>query len=134
NPSYITKKGFSLIDAKGNEVNPDSVHWSKYKRSIPYRVIQGSGDDNALGVMKFNFSNKYAVYLHDTNQRYLFNNADRAISHGCVRVENWEELTYNIIRSEGPESVSKEDSVKKWLANKEKHSLSIKNKLPLYIR
>ena len=48
------------------------VDWSKYKKGIPYNVVQGSGDENALGILKFNFPNKYAVYLHDTNQRYLF--------------------------------------------------------------
>jgi murein L,D-transpeptidase YcbB/YkuD len=51
NPSYITKKGFSLLDSKGNVVNPDSVDWSKFKRGIPYKVVQGRGDDNALGIM-----------------------------------------------------------------------------------
>ena len=134
NPGYITKKGFSLLDSKGNVVSPDSVNWSKYSKSIPYRVVQGSGDANALGVMKFNFSNKYAVYLHDTNQRFLFNSNDRAMSHGCVRVQQWEEIAYNILRNEGPESISKEDSVRNWLQQKKKHSVSVKNRLPLYIR
>ena len=33
------------------------------------------------------FPNKYAVYLHDTNARALFGNDRRALSHGCVRVD-----------------------------------------------
>ena len=134
NPGYITKKGFSLLDSKGNVVSPDSVNWSKYNKGIPYRVVQGSGDANALGVMKFNFSNKYSVYLHDTNQRSLFNNSDRAMSHGCVRVQNWEELAYNILRNESAENTSKEDSVKQWLQQKRKHSIPIMKRLPLFIR
>ncbi len=132
NSSYITKKGFSLLDKNGNVVNPDSVDWSKFKRGIPYKVVQGSGDDNALGIIKFNFYNKYAVYLHDTNQRYLFANTDRALSHGCIRVQNWEDLAFDILRRE--EQSSKEDSVRVWLKEKKKHSVTVRNRLPLFIR
>ena len=71
-PGYTTKKGYLLVDKDGNKVDPYSVSWTKYKEMIPYKVVQGSGDDNALGVLKFNFPNKHSVYLHDTNQRYLF--------------------------------------------------------------
>ena len=134
NPAYITKKGFSLLGSKGNVLNPDSANWTKYTRSIPYLVVLGSGDANALGVMKFNFSNNYAVYLHDNNQRYLFSSNDRAMSHGCIRVQNWEELAFAIIRNDGQRSNTKEDSVRRWIKNKQKRTISIKNRLPIFIR
>ena len=47
NSGYTQKKGFSIVDLKGNEVNPATVSWAKYKNSIPYKVVQGSGDANA---------------------------------------------------------------------------------------
>ncbi len=140
NPGYLARKGFSLIDGKGDEVDPYTVDWAKYNKGIPYRVVQGSGDDNALGIMKFNFNNKYAVYLHDTNQRYLFGQATRSLSHGCVRVQDWEKLAYNIIRFDNKKYTEEkkvsptEDSVKSWLSRKEKHSIGVKNRLPVYIR
>lgn len=136
-PGYFAKKGYSIIDKDGNEVDPYTVEWSKYKKGIPYKVIQGSGDDNALGILKFNFNNKYAVYLHDTNQRYLFAQAVRALSHGCVRVQQWQQLAYAIIRYDNPDSTKtspKEDSLNSWLKQKIKRSIYIKNKLPLFIR
>src|SRR5437763_8908740 len=95
---YIARQGFHLIDLNDNEIDPYTINWSKYRNSIPYRVVQGSGDDNALGVLKFNFPNKYAVYLHDTNQRYLFGKSSRALSHGCVRVQQWKSLADYIFR------------------------------------
>lgn len=136
-PGYFAKKGFSLIDKDGNEIDPYVVEWSKYNKGIPYKVVQGSGDDNALGILKFNFNNKYAVYLHDTNQRYLFANAVRSLSHGCVRVQEWEKLAYFILRYDNPEPQklqAKEDSLRSWLARKEKHSMPVRNRLPVYIR
>jgi len=134
---YFRKKGYSLVDDNGNEVDPQTVEWKKYKKGIPYKVVQGSGDDNALGILKFNFGNKYAVYLHDTNQRYLFAQTVRSLSHGCVRVQEWLKLAYAIIRYEDTDSMKtavKRDSLNSWLAQKVKRTLPIKNKLPVYIR
>ncbi|MBL7708662.1 MAG: L,D-transpeptidase family protein [Chitinophagaceae bacterium] len=137
NPGYLAKKGFSLVDKNGEEVDPYTVDWSKYSKGIPYRVVQGSGDANALGVLKFNFPNKYAVYLHDTNQRSLFGQVVRTFSHGCVRVQEWQKLADYIIRKDRQEvngKVALLDSMGAWLKRKEKHSIPVKNRLPVYIR
>lgn len=135
-PSYTIKKGFSLIDNKGNVIDPYSVDWSKYETGIPYKVVQGSGDDNALGVLKFNFSNKYSVYLHDTNQRYLFSKKERALSHGCVRVQNWDSLAHYILRNDSLKSKNAIpiDSMNVWLALKQKHIIPVRKRIPLFIR
>ena len=55
-------------------------------------VRQLPGDDNALGRFAFMFPNDYAVYLHDTPRRELFDEDARAFSHGCIRVEDPESL------------------------------------------
>lgn len=137
---YLEKKGYSLITYQGEEVSPDSVDWSRYSKGIPYKVVQGSGDENALGVLKFSFPNKYAVYLHDTNQRYLFGRTVRSLSHGCVRVQEWEKLAYDIVRYDNEQKTyseipsAEEDSMSVWLARKEKHAINVKNRLPVFIR
>jgi len=135
-PGYTIRKGYTLFDEDGNEIDPYTVTWAKYKEGIPYSVVQGSGDENALGVMKFNFPNKYAVYLHDTNQRYLFSKSKRALSHGCVRVQAWQELTNFILRNDSlySEKFVPVDSVNNWLALKEKHLITVRKKIPLFIR
>lgn len=139
-PSYIQRKGFSLVDEQGNDVDPYAVKWSKYTKGIPYRVVQGSGDDNALGIMKFNFPNAHAVYLHDTNQRYLFGKSSRALSHGCVRVQQWRELAYYILRKDSLASLIDSsrtvsvDSLDSWLASKKKKYIKVHQKLPVFFR
>jgi murein L,D-transpeptidase YcbB/YkuD len=45
------------------------------------------GPDNPLGRMMFDLDNDEAIYLHDTNEKPLFNRAQRALSHGCIRVQ-----------------------------------------------
>lgn len=55
-------------------------------------VIQKGGPGNALGEMKFNFKSSDAIYLHDTNERWVFGSSKRAVSHGCVRVQQYKTL------------------------------------------
>lgn len=133
--TYLAKKGYSLADYDGNEIDPATVNWNKYEKSIPYRVIQGSGDDNALGVIKFNFPNKHSVYLHDTNQRQFFSKERRALSHGCVRVESWDMLAYYLLDQDSTSvNATPIDSLQTWLALKQKHVVPLRNRVPLYIQ
>jgi L,D-transpeptidase YcbB len=75
------------VELDGQPVDPRQVNWSNTDIRA-YHVYQPSGNANALGVVKFLFPNKHAVYLHDTPTKNLFNNASRAYSHGCIRIRN----------------------------------------------
>ncbi len=140
NSTYLTKKGLKLLDDKGDVVDASSISWKKYSKGIPYKIQQPSGDNNALGVIKFNFNNPFDVYLHDTNQRYLFQNSMRALSHGCVRVQEWKGFADYLVRNDSlnfpqPDSLKyNSDSITNWIMNKEKHRVYLKYKIPLYIR
>jgi murein L,D-transpeptidase YcbB/YkuD len=136
---YLSRKGFNLVDAKGDVVDPYKIKWAKYTNGIPWKIMQGSGDDNALGIFKFNFNNPYSVYLHDTNQRYLFKNSGRALSHGCVRVQKWDSLAYYIATNDSLNNTKNLklsyniDSIKTWLANKDRKRIIVRSRLPLFI-
>ncbi|MDE3185848.1 MAG: L,D-transpeptidase family protein [Bacteroidota bacterium] len=139
NPGYLAAKGFVLVDYHGNQVDPYKVKWAKYTNGIPWKIVQLSGYENALGIFKFNFSNPYFVYLHDTNQRYLFSNTYRALSHGCVRVQNWEAVAFYIAKNDslatkkGQRVSYNADSIKTWVANEDRKTIIVKKRLPLYI-
>jgi murein L,D-transpeptidase YcbB/YkuD len=45
------------------------------------------GPQNPLGRMMFDLDDDEFIYLHDTNEKGLFKREQRALSHGCVRVE-----------------------------------------------
>ncbi|MFM5930897.1 MAG: L,D-transpeptidase family protein [Novosphingobium sp.] len=55
-------------------------------------MVQQPGPTNSLGLMKLDMPNEHAIFLHDTPSRGLFNQAFRALSHGCVRTERATEL------------------------------------------
>ena len=81
-----------VINAKGQEVDPNAIDWTTPARAFPYRLRQSTGCDNALGVLKFNVTSPYDIYLHDTNARQAFMMENRQLSHGCIRVEQPDKL------------------------------------------
>ena len=86
NPNYLTQKNMEVVTYSGQHVDPSSVNWSG--KSIPYMVRQKPGENNSLGLVKFMFPNEHSVYIHDTPARSLFTREDRALSHGCIRIQD----------------------------------------------
>jgi murein L,D-transpeptidase YcbB/YkuD len=56
------------------------------------RLQQRAGPKSALGQIKFEFDNRFGVYLHDTPTKSAFDKTARMVSHGCVRLEKPKEL------------------------------------------
>lgn len=71
----------------GRPVDPDSIDWSRVDIR-QFSFVQPAGATNPLGEVKFRFPNRHDVYMHDTTQRSLFAQSFRALSHGCIRVQN----------------------------------------------
>jgi murein L,D-transpeptidase YcbB/YkuD len=56
------------------------------------QVVQQPGENNSLGRVKLDMPNEFAIYIHDTPNRNLFAQENRALSHGCIRAERATEL------------------------------------------
>ena len=87
---YLAQGGYRVVDMQGNTLDPAAVDWQASNPGVT--LVQRPGPGNALGLIKFMFPNKYAVYLHDTDNHSLFDRAARALSSGCVRIEHPFEL------------------------------------------
>jgi murein L,D-transpeptidase YcbB/YkuD len=75
------------IQYRGRDIDPWSVDWTRTDIRN-FHVYQPPGGKNVLGVVKFLFPNKHAVYMHDTPTKNLFSASQRTFSHGCMRVRN----------------------------------------------
>lgn len=88
-PYYLKKNNYIVLYKDKVYPNPENIRWYKYKaNALPFKFVQESGDDNALGKIKFIFPNPYNIYLHDTPLKSKFNQNERSVSHGCVRVQD----------------------------------------------
>ena len=87
-PFYLSNSNIKVYYKDKLIGEPDTINWNRYSRDkLPFKFKQGSGGGNALGKFKFIFDNSSSIYLHDTNNKNGFNLTNRAISHGCVRIE-----------------------------------------------
>ena len=133
-PEYYQKGGYTVFDREtGETVDPATVDWTAYGEGgeFPFRLVQGAGDSNALGDIKFMFENPYGVYLHDTSSPRLFLKDHRTFSSGCIRVEKPLELAAGILSADQPttpETVSAMISG----APKNRH-LTLRREVPLYV-
>jgi murein L,D-transpeptidase YcbB/YkuD len=87
-PGYLQTKNISVIDRDGRRLDPATIDWQSYGRTIPYTLRQEPGPGNALGEIKFILPNKHFVFMHDTPNRSLFDRPERTFSSGCIRVED----------------------------------------------
>jgi L,D-transpeptidase YcbB len=116
--------------AIGNrEVDPSTLDWNRIDiRSL--NIYQPPGPTNVLGTVKFLFPNKHDVYMHDTTQKNLFAKTIRAESHGCMRVQNPDQLATTLLKHVQGWSASQVASA---IASSEDQHVALKQKIPVYI-
>jgi murein L,D-transpeptidase YcbB/YkuD len=81
----------------GREVDPRSIDWGRVDIRN-FEIYQPPGPDNVLGHIKFVFPNKHDVYMHDTTMRNYYGQSYRAESHGCMRVQNPDQLAFVLLK------------------------------------
>jgi murein L,D-transpeptidase YcbB/YkuD len=91
-------------------------------------VMQPPGPRNALGRIKFNLENDQAIYLHDTNAKAAFDRDARALSHGCVRVKDIDQLATELMEQGGDGAALAEA-----LAGTQTATLQLPQTWPVYI-
>ena len=95
------------------------------------RWRQPPGPTNALGQIKFVMPNSKAIYLHDTNARSRFNDATRALSHGCVRTEHILDLASQLLGDDNGEWTP--DRIEAALGSKKTVQANFVKPVPVYI-
>jgi murein L,D-transpeptidase YcbB/YkuD len=116
-PSYLERHGYVQMTS------------SRYPWGEP-RLIQLPGPTNALGQVRFDFPNSYAVYMHDTPNKYLFHRARRDFSHGCIRVEKAHQLAQELLSDDQNPAATKTDS---YLATNRETFLRLRQPVPIII-
>ena len=87
-----------IVDSRGRTVSRSAVNFSAYSaKTFPFNIKQPPSRNNALGLVKFMFPNRYNIYLHDTPAKNLFSRETRAYSHGCIRLHQPFDFAYALL-------------------------------------
>lgn len=128
NPKYLEQKNMEVVTSSGEVVNPKSVKWSA--DPFPYLIRQKPGGDNSLGLVKFMFPNEHSIYIHDTPARGLFELENRALSHGCIRIQDPEKFAQLLLQDDPSWTLEKINEA----MNQEKEQIvDLKKNIPVVI-
>jgi len=102
NPNYLREHSYAIADSHGDVVSEGDVSEEIQKEVYSGKLFirQKPGQDNSLGLIKFDIPNVYDVYLHGTPAAQLFSRSRRDFSHGCIRVENTAALAAWVLRDQ----------------------------------
>ncbi|WP_413290024.1 L,D-transpeptidase family protein [Bdellovibrio sp. HCB337] len=117
------------------KVDPESINWWAITPGTDAEIYirQKPHYWNALGVVKFELTNSFSIYLHDTNQRELFYEAQRLLSSGCIRLEKPMDLAEYLLKGTEWDRAKIEATVAKpGEVMKDDTPIKLKNPIPVY--
>jgi murein L,D-transpeptidase YcbB/YkuD len=133
NPMYLEENNIHAFRGK-KEIHITQAMLDPYEEStkrVPYRFVQFPGETNALGRVKFMFPNKYAVYLHDTDNKSLLDRRYKIYSSGCMRVKK----PFDLVKTLLVHTNGKYDDAKiaKILESNTPTTIRLKKSIPVHI-
>jgi murein L,D-transpeptidase YcbB/YkuD len=130
NPRFLADNNIAILDRRDDPYGL-TVDWAKVSTDhFPFRLQQRPGGWNPLGRMRFATPNRFDVYLHDTPLPELFQREDRALSHGCVRVERARELAALVL---GGQAAGRPETIDHAMASGATSVVTVARPLPVYL-
>ena len=109
--------------ANKKQIPASEIDWNQLNDNSLLQFIQDPGPENAMGVVKFVFPNRYYVYMHDTPSKELFDEPEPMYSSGCIRLSRAIDLARHLLVKE-----------KGWNKEKVNHILKSGKTYTVYIK
>lgn len=126
---FLQRMGGLQVSLNGKRIDPDSVDWSRVDIRR-YAFTQAAGGKNPLGQVKFRFPNKHDVYMHDTVDRHLFGNGQRAFSHGCMRTQDPLRFAEVLLSHDRGTTAAQ---IRDMVASGQTNEIALRNPIPVHI-
>ncbi|TAJ73606.1 MAG: murein L,D-transpeptidase [Phenylobacterium sp.] len=117
-----------------NELLPAEARRPGLLASMGIRWVDGHlqqrpGPKNSLGVIKFDVTSRFGVYLHDTPGKGLFVQPVRAFSHGCMRLEQPRDLALALLAPQAWAPASLDEAIAAGVTRR----INLQRRVPLYV-
>lgn len=122
NIDWLNKNKIAVFNSEGTKLDYSDITEDNFRQ---LRFIQPSGNDNALGLLKFETNSKDNIYLHDTNAKGLFSHNSRAYSAGCIRIDEYLPLASWLAEND-------EQSIIDRINKGQTRTLNTPSKIPVY--
>lgn len=133
-PAYLSQSGIKLYREQGlqrNLIDPLTIDWSQFNvNNFPFTLRQPPGEKNSLGLIKFHMFNPFAVFLHDTPAKSLFDEEVRAFSSGCVRVQHADRLAKLLLENANQNT---DEQLESYLKSGVTHYEKLRSAIPVYL-
>jgi len=133
-PEFLAHKQIAVLqrqDGQYVEIDPQTVDWQQYdKDNFPFVLRQAPGPKNSLGQIKFIMPNPFAIFLHDTPGKALFNKTVRTLSSGCIRLQEPLELADWLLEAEQPDML---ETLRGEIDSGESLTLPLRERVPVYL-
>lgn len=131
NPDYLVSQDMILVNGPPGDPQGTRENWRRWTAAnFPYQIRQLPGEMNALGALKLELPNRFDVYLHDTPGKAAFARNDRALSHGCIRVQHIVPLAELALGESLEEAAQK---LHEAIASGVTQRLALSEPLPVYV-
>ena len=133
-PQKYQKRGYTMYE-NGKKVDPTTIDWTDPSvRKRGFHFVEAPSAWNSLGLVKFILTNNMSIYLHDTPSKYFFDRDVRALSHGCVRVQNPNQLAYHLLKNEEAEIPWTQERVDEMMQKgRQQNRITLKTKCKINI-
>jgi L,D-transpeptidase YcbB len=130
-PSIIRNEYLPALQRNPGALNRIGLKVS-HNRDGSIRIYQPPGDRNALGRIRFNFPNPFLVYQHDTPNKHLFAQDERALSHGCMRVQSPEQYAEVLLSLSQPNEGFTPSRIRSMYGGDER-IINLKQPIPVHV-
>ena len=131
NANYLATQNMILLNGPADDPSGVQINWLQISADrFPYQIQQRPGDKNALGKLKLELPNRFSVFLHDTPGRAAFERDQRALSHGCIRVQQILPLAALAI---GGDTGVAQANISALIAAGTSAQISLHDPLPVYV-
>ena len=127
--SIVVNELLKDMKKEPNYLDKHNMEITGYRDGIP-EIRQKPGPSNSLGQVKFLFPNNYNMYLHDTPAKSLFNEPNRAFSHGCMRVQEPFKLAQFLLRND---SSWDDEKINVAMNAGKERTVTLSQKVPVFI-
>jgi murein L,D-transpeptidase YcbB/YkuD len=120
-----------LVDGPDGDRHGRTINWHAVSATqFPYQIRQLPGPGSAMGAIMLDAPNRFDVYLHDTPGKKPFENDDRTLSNGCIRVQDMMRLASLTLRGD---DAMDEKELSQTIASRTTRRIPLDDHLPIYM-